>query len=253
MPMKYLFENKLTEGIIVKRKSQFTMLVNVDGEEIVCHCPSTERIGELDVKGLACLLSVSNNPKRKTPYTVEAVSADNPDAADKNWIGINQTLSNTLVEFFIRNKCLKEMIPDSEPLHREVTLGQSRLDFLAGNTYIEVKTPLKRLHVTYGDKVITKKVPPMPESDRFIKHIHQLAQSLQEHERAIMLTVHQYVTTNPLGYTKSKHHNEVADAVKYALSKGVEMWELSVKLDNEGADFYSCRDITEDFKERYIL
>lgn len=43
--MKYIFENELIEGIIVKRKSQFTMIVNINGEEVACHCPTTGRIG----------------------------------------------------------------------------------------------------------------------------------------------------------------------------------------------------------------
>ena len=108
--MKYYFDNELIEGVIVKRKSQFTMIASLNGEEVICHCPTTGRIGDLEIKNIACLLSKSNDPKRKTPYTVEAVSADNLDEPNKNWIGINQTLSNRLVEFFFETHQLVQRI-----------------------------------------------------------------------------------------------------------------------------------------------
>ncbi|WP_424725817.1 hypothetical protein [Methanobacterium sp.] len=49
-------------------------------------------MGNIDLSGIPCLLSKSNDPKRKTPYTVEAVSLDLPESKEKSWIGINQML-----------------------------------------------------------------------------------------------------------------------------------------------------------------
>ena len=80
----YLFTPNLVEGIIEKRKSQFTMIVNYNGDSISCHCPTTGRIGDIDVSGRPCLLSKSSDPKRKTPFTVEAVSLDRVEESKKN-------------------------------------------------------------------------------------------------------------------------------------------------------------------------
>lgn len=41
------FDKSLIEGIIISRKSQFTMIVEVEGEEIICHCPTTGRMAIL--------------------------------------------------------------------------------------------------------------------------------------------------------------------------------------------------------------
>ena len=65
------------------------MLVNYEGESVSCHCPTTGRIGSLDISGRPCLLSRSTDPNRKTPFTVEALSLDRPEDEQKSWIGIN--------------------------------------------------------------------------------------------------------------------------------------------------------------------
>ena len=95
------------------------------------------------------------------------------------------------------------MVKDYDTIKREVNLGISKLDFLVGNTYLEVKTPLTTLNVKYGSNIKTKSVTPFSATDRFTKHINELANSLEEHERAIMLTVHQYEITERKEHLKS--------------------------------------------------
>ena len=41
--------------------------------------------------------------------------------------------------------------------------------------------------------------------DRFVKHINELAGSLKEHERAVLLTIYQYEITKPKERRKSTH------------------------------------------------
>ncbi len=90
--MVFKYEKSLREAVIKRRKSQFTIDVVFDDEALMCHCPTTGRIGNIDLAGIPCLLSESNDPKRKTPCTVEAVSLDLPISREKSWIGINQML-----------------------------------------------------------------------------------------------------------------------------------------------------------------
>lgn len=244
--MKYLFEKELKEGIIVKRKSQFTMIVNIDGKEVACHCPTTGRIGDLEIKNIACLLSESKDPKRKTAYTVEAISADNLKEPHKNWIGINQILSNKLVQFLFETHQLDNIVSDYTEIKREVNLGVSKLDFLVGNTYLEVKTPLTTLQVKYGSDMKTKKVTPFSSTDRFVKHINELAGSLKEHERAILLTVYQYQITKVKDRQRSTHYAEVSEAVRSAVSKGVEAYEISMRFEKDGVELLTCKEVTKE-------
>ena len=140
---KLYFKEKLSEGIIKSKNSQFVMMAELNGKIFRSHCPTTGRIGNIEVNGRPCLLSRSENTKRKTEYTVEAISLNNFEDKNKNWIGINQNSINKYVEYYLINNCFNDMIETSNcKIMREQVVGSSKLDFLVGNTYIEVKMPL---------------------------------------------------------------------------------------------------------------
>lgn len=242
----YLFEKKLIEAVVVGRNSQFTMNIELNGEVIKAHCPATTRIGDVDLAGVACLVSKCEDPKRKLKYTVEAVSFDTPDAEDKNWIGINLILSNRIVEFLLNTHQLDEMVSDYNEVKREVFLGKSKLDFLVGNTYLEVKTPLTTVNVKYGDKIKTKKVTPFSSTDRMVRHVGELAASLKDHERAILLTVHQYEETEVKPHLYSTHYKEVKAAMTEAIEKGVESWTINLKFTPIGVSLLMLKNTTQE-------
>lgn len=248
--MKYKFEKELKEAILVKRNSQFTMDIEINGKKEKAHCPTTNRIGDIETKNIACLVSESNDPKRKLKYTVEAISCDELDKNDKSWIGINQILSNKLVEFFLETHQLDNMVSDYDSIKREVSLGISKLDFLVGNTYLEVKTPLTTLNVKYGQNIKTKEITPFSSTDRFTKHINELAGSLDKNERAIMLTVHQYEITERKKHLKSTNYELVKSTMDKAIKKGLETWMIDMKFEKDGVSLISCRNTTnEDIKD----
>ena len=128
----FAFEPPLFEGVIVRRKSQFTMLVDYGGETQSFHCPTTGRIGNIDVSGRPCLVSLARGEGRKTAGTVEAVSLARPEDAGKDWVGINQNAANRYVEHFLRNGGFSDIVgTDHEnDVRREVFLGESKLNFL---------------------------------------------------------------------------------------------------------------------------
>ena len=225
-----LFEVPLVEGIIQKRKSQFTMLVEIDGNICSCHSPTTGRVGNIELGGRPCLLSKSNNPNRKTPYSVEAVSLNRPEDTEKSWIGINQNAANRYVEHYLKNDGFVDMVGTGLDVRREVFLGESKLDFLAGDTYIEVKTPLQHLQISIPDHVKTKKVTPFSSTDRFVRHITELADSLQNHQRAILLTCFIYDNPHFEVIERSTNYAEVSATVEQAKKKGVEMWQVNFKI-----------------------
>ena len=61
--MKYKFDKELKEAILLKRNSQFTMDIMIDGKIQKAHCPTTNRIGDIETKNIACLVSVSEDRK----------------------------------------------------------------------------------------------------------------------------------------------------------------------------------------------
>ncbi|MBR1456951.1 MAG: DNA/RNA nuclease SfsA [Oscillospiraceae bacterium] len=231
----FKFEKPLIEGTMLKRKSQFTALVDIGGEELIAHIPTTNRIGDVENKDLPCLLSFHDDPKRKLKYDIEAVLLSDDD----NWVGINQILSNRLVEYFFETHRLDQIVADFDTIRREVKLGVSKLDFKVGDTYLEVKTPLTTINVKYGANVKTLPPKPFSSTDRMVKHVKELAGSLQEHERAVFLQVFQYRITEKKERLRSTHYEEVSQTIREAAEKGVEFWEVQMDFRPEGVTLYS--------------
>lgn len=230
MIQPFVFETPLIEATIVCRKSQFTMDINLDDASYYCHCPTTGRVGNLDLSGRPCLLSRSKDPARKTAFTVEAVSLNRPDDKEKSWIGINQNAVNRYVEHYLSTGGFLDMVGKVKEIHREQLLGNSRLDFLVDSTYLEVKTPLQHLQLDIPEYVKTKKVTPFSSTDRMVKHIAELADSLQTHQRAVFLLC--FVYNNP-GFRvveKSTNYEQVTTVVNNCITKGVEIWQANFKL-----------------------
>lgn len=232
MSTDIIFETPLVEGIILTRKSMYTMLVRIGTEEVSCHCPTKGRIGNIDVAGRPCLLSPSKNPERKTPYTVEAISLNRPEDPVKSWIGINQNAANRYVEHYLRNGGFSDMI-GTGIVQREKFLGDSKLDFLVGDNYLEVKTPLQHFQVEIPEYVATKKVMPFSSTDRMTRHMQELAKSLQSHQRAVLLIVFIYDNPGFQVVERSTNYEEVKRIVSECVSKGVETWQANFSLDKD--------------------
>ena len=182
-----MFPEPLKEGVIVSRPNRFIMMVQSDSNTIRCHCPTTGRLGDVSLSGLHYLFSDAHSKGRKTAHTVEAIPVEPPGRA-RSWVGINQTAVNRYVEFFIENGQLPRMA--SGVLKRELRLGGSRIDFLVGNTYVEVKTPLITLPVAKSIQRVRH--GRFDSFDRMIRHMRELRESLSLGRRAVMAMCYLY-------------------------------------------------------------
>jgi sugar fermentation stimulation protein A len=221
------------------------MDVEIDNTIYKCHCPSTGRIGNIIFKDIPCLLSRGKDEKRKTPYTVEAISLELPTDSTKTWIGINQNAVNRYVEHFLKTGQLSKIVANGHNAIREQKLGNSRLDFLVESTYLEVKTPLTEL--PYSLNVSYKSYREFDSFDRFIKHICELSSSLNTNERAILLNCFIYNNQRfkvPPQTSKSK---EIYAAVRKAVKNGVEIWQVNMEITHEKVQLINYFELTMDF------
>ncbi|BED92137.1 MAG: DNA/RNA nuclease SfsA [Candidatus Improbicoccus pseudotrichonymphae] len=224
----YTFSTPLLEGVVRHRKSRFTMDVNINGVSFTCHCPVTGRIGNIDLSDRPCLLSKAVSFSRKTLYTVEAISLDLPDVLTKTWIGINQNAVNRYVEHYLMNEGFSGIFSKKETITREQILGNSKLDFLVGDTYLEIKMPLQNLQVNIPDYVNIRKVSMSSPAERFARHITELANSLKNRQRAILMVC--FVYDNP-GFRvikrRSANYEKAKAVVDNATQAGVETWQVN--------------------------
>jgi len=229
----YKFEEELIEGVIVNRPNRFIMEILVNGKKELAHCPVTGKIGRFKFKNVPCLLSISNNPKRKTNFTVEAISPQSPKSKRKSWIGINQTKSNDYLEFFLKNNFLPKIYKNNLELKREVRLGNSRIDFKIGGNFLEVKTLVN--NIPFGNKEESFKPASV---DRLIKHFQDLEKFLKKEKgkKAVVLLCNHYRAT-PFVPPKNSQKTKVGRSVKRATLNGVENWQVNLKINKKGVYF----------------
>jgi sugar fermentation stimulation protein A len=217
----------LKEGRIVSRPNRFIMMVRAGGRTMKCHCPTTGRIGDIELSGLPCLYSTSADPKRKTAHTVEAISTS---PSKSSWVGINQTAANRYLEFFLRSGALSKMV--NGPVTREVKLGRSRIDFLVGETYVEVKTPLIALPA--GKGVARVRRSRFDSFDRLVKHMGELRRSLSRGRHAIIMLCYLYDAKPFKPPSRDTTNSNILRAASMAEIAGVERWQVNLNIDREG-------------------
>jgi sugar fermentation stimulation protein A len=175
------FNTKLISGTLVKRYKRFLAdIVLESGEEITVHCPNSGSMKSCANPGWQVLLSRSDNPKRKYPYTWEMVHNG------KCWIGINTGIPNTIVAEAISEGKIKDL-SGYENLIREVKYGEnSRIDILLskGNEkcYVEVK------NVTLVEEDGNYYFPDSV-TERGTKHLFELAEMVNQGHRSVMFFV----------------------------------------------------------------
>ena len=183
----YKFKKKLLEGIIVKRLFSYIMLVKYNNEILRCHCPTTCSIGNFTLNNFPCLLSISDDPKRKTKYSVEAISLDNPSKKNKKWIGINQTKANKYFEYFLKQNRFNAIFPKKiNKIEREKVFENSKFDFKVDDTFLEIKTPLQILFLDIPKNIKVKKTK-FSYGTRYLKHLEELKKYLKLKKRAVLV------------------------------------------------------------------
>ena len=227
----FRFRQPLREGILLSRPNRFVMIVRTKDQTIRCHCPTTGRLGDVKLSGLPCLYSIVQGRERKTGYTVEAISVDGARKKAKSWIGINQTASNRYIEHFLTNGQLSRMA--SGEVRREVKLGSSRIDFLVGNKYVEVKTPLTTL--PSADTIEKTKHGRFDSFDRLIKHMMELKSS-RDGRRAVIAMCYLYDAKPFKAPPEDKFNSRILRATRRAEESGVENWQVNLTINKTGVD-----------------
>ncbi|MDR0678120.1 MAG: DNA/RNA nuclease SfsA [Holosporaceae bacterium] len=234
---KFEFEQQLLGGLIKSRPNRFIMNVEVNGKIERCHCPTTGKVGNIIFQNIPSLLSKSVNINRKTPYTVEAFQWECGKDRNKSWIGINQTAVNRYVEYFLKAGLFNDT---REAVHREQTLGSSRLDFRVGHCYIEVKMPL--FYLFSKNESLNYQAPTSQE--RFIKHVSDLGNSLKNNDRAILLTCFMFDAPRFIPPAPCERNAKLVNTIKKSMTQGVEIWQLNLSINQMGVDFVKCFDIS---------
>lgn len=236
--MRFKFVQPLQLGTIISRPNRFIMNVEIDGQQYLAHCPTTGRIGDLNFtdSNIPCLVSESRDLKRKTKFTVEAISVEPVDGDE--WIGINQMKANTYVRHLLDSDQLSNIM--SGVVSSEVSFGKSRLDFKVGGNYLEVKMPLISLPTPSHVKRL-KQNNSKPAFHRLIKHFGELSDSLDdsninENKKAVLALVFMYDAARFVPPEATEKNKDIMAAATRAKNSGVENWQINMKIDRTGVE-----------------
>jgi sugar fermentation stimulation protein A len=238
----YRFVSPLQEGVILKRRNRFLMDVLLGDTVVACHCPVPGRIGDLVFDGVPCLVSTTDDPRRNTAFTVEAISID----ADRQWIGIHQGRVNDFVEHWLQTNVISAF-PSPRHMERETVVRESRLDFKVNGVYMEVKAPLAELFVTPLPRFERRAVMRPVETERLMRHLETLIATLPETGRAVLLYVFLYDTPVFTGNPYRRHDARIRQLIRDAIAEGLEIWQVNAAISAEGIRLNSCVETTPHF------
>ena len=230
-PFLLPFKAPCVEGIFIERHKRFSILARIDDKEVWLHTNNSGSMQGLLTPGNKLVASYSNNPKRKTAYTLELMQVNGV------WVGVNTLTPNRLLEFAFEAKQL-EFAKGYTCLSREQNLPEelrfagekSRLDGLLTGpnkppAWVECKNvTLVKEGVAYF---------PDAKTERGQKHLRSLIHLVQQGARAVCLFLVQREDAHsfaPAEFIDPKY----AELFWQALEAGVEVYAYKAMVSVEG-------------------
>ena len=222
--MNSLKYKNIVEGEFISRPNRFIAHVKINDKIEICHVKNTGRCKELLTKGATVYLEHSDNPNRKTAYSLIAVQKGH------RLINIDSQAPNKVLHEGLLNKTI--LLPNFEEIAEirpERVYQKSRFDFYIENknkkAFIEVKG------VTLEEDGVVK-FPDAPTA-RGLKHVYELVQALEDGYMAYIVFV---IQMNNVKYFTSNNRTqkEFGEALQYAQNKGVQVlaYESDVERDS---------------------
>ena len=217
------------KGIFKVRPNRFIAEVEVDGKLEIAHVPNTGRCKELLVEDAVVWLKPSDNPNRKTKFSLHFV--ENKDVL----VSLFSQQANGIVYDAIVDGKIKEL-EGYEVHQREKTVDDSRIDiylanreddccgmnFLVDSCFVEVK----------GVTLIVDGEARFPDAptERGAKHLKELIKLKKEGNRCVVFFLIQHPAGN---FFRPNWENDpiFSQTLKEAFEAGVEI--LVYRCDNQ--------------------
>ena len=228
------FPSPLLPGILIKRYKRFLADIRLEtGEEITAHCANSgSMLGLKDEGSPVYVTKVPEDAKRKLRYDwhiIEDIHSKN--TLQNEWVGINTSWPNHLVEEALVNKHIPELTAYLN-FKREVKYGlqNSRIDFyLSGGKLSPCYLEIKNVTLKVGDAAQF----PDAVTARGKKHLEELIHVVEQGFRAVVLYV---VQRQDCTHFKAAAHIDPAYAAtaQQAKEKGVEFLCYNCDITKEG-------------------
>lgn len=219
--MKY---SNIIKAKFISRPNRFISYVSIDGKSEIAHVKNTGRCKELLIPNANVYLEIAENPERKTKYDLITVEKNN------TLVNIDSQAPNKVIEEWLKKG---NLFSKKAVIKREFTYKKSRFDFYVEDgkrkSFIEVKgVTLEKDGIAY--------FPDAP-TERGVKHIQELQESLKEGFEAYIIFVIQMKNIKELR-PNDETHKAFGDALRKASKAGVKVLALDcvIKPDSIVAD-----------------
>jgi len=199
----------ITQAVFLKRPNRFIAIVNIDGQEETVHVKNTGRCKELLIPEAKVILEKSDNPSRKTRYSIIAVYKGNV------LINMDSQVPNAVVAEALMEGKIGEIGAVSF-IKREVTYSKSRFDIYYEKGEVKGFIEVKGVTLERDGVALFPDAPTIRGS----RHVYEMIKAKQEGYQANLLLLIQmvgveYFTPN------SETDKEFAVALNLANEKGV--------------------------------
>jgi len=166
----------LIPGTLLRRYKRFLADVELgDGRVVTAHTPNTGSMMQCAVPGHRVLLSASDNPARKLPYTLELISVN------AHWVDTHTHRANRVVEEGLRQGWIPGLA--GYAVTPEYRYGESRLDFMLNKGDEKILVEVKNVTLCLAPTVASF---PDAVTTRGQKHLRELARAVSEGFRCVI-------------------------------------------------------------------
>ena len=215
---------ELLKGRLLRRYKRFLAdLEAAEGQVITVHCPNTGAMTGCADPGSVAYYSVSDNPKRKYPHTLEFVETP------VGLVSVNTGRANALVGEALAAEQIISLAGYTDiKAESKIPDGGGRFDFLARNAkqasaFIEVKS------VTLYTKNGAGEFPDAV-SERALKHVHALKRMVSLGHRGVLIFCAQHCGINRVSPARSIDP-AYAQGLEEAIEAGIEVYAAGCVTD----------------------
>lgn len=206
-------------GIFKNRPNRFIAEVEVDGSLEIAHVPNTGRCRELLIEDAVVWLKPSDNPNRKTKFSLHFV--ENKGAL----VSLYSQQANSIVYDAIINGKIKELAGYNHH-QREKTVDNSRIDIYLANEKEECYVEVKGVTLIVDGEA---RFPDAP-TERGAKHLKELIKLKKDGNRCAVF----FLIQHPIGkFFRPNWENDpvFSQTLNDAYDAGVEI--LVYRCDNQ--------------------
>ena len=201
----------LIYGTYIRRVNRFVVEVRLlSGEKVLAHLANTGRMRELLVEGRKVYLEFSNKVNRKTQYTLLMIENEH-----QKKIMLKATYANDMVVVWLKENLLHDFGKILK-LQREVSLGNSRFDFLLTTSEGEWIIEVKSVNYFFPDYALFPDAP----TERGKKHIKELMALQNEGYKGAIVFVLMGEDRDRL-YFNDESDSEFVKLMEEAMIKGI--------------------------------